>query len=90
MKPILLILAMLATCVDIKADERILIVPPQTYTDGKDYPEYIRYFNAEPWMTWTAHSQCSEYAVWLHRSRISAPHYTACIDPSELMMLRNW
>ena len=85
-KRALLIMAMVATGLDVKADERILVVPPQMYTDGFIYPEYIRYFRDD--YQDTAHTQCQNMAVWVHRSRIAAPHFSACIHPAELVEIR--
>jgi len=74
----------------IQADERFLLIPPHVWSDGEYHDEYIRYFKTDPWQPYTAHVQCTEYARWLHKSRISAPHYSACIDPSQLMEIKPW
>jgi hypothetical protein len=74
----------------VKADETFLVVPPQMYTDGNNYSEFIRYFKAESWQVQTSWEQCQSYARWMHTSRISAPHYSACVDGSELSSLRSW
>jgi hypothetical protein len=79
MKKLLLLAVLTSTAI---ADERVLVVPTQEYTDGKIYPEYIRYFKDD--INNEAHVKCMEYARWLHTSRISAPNYSMCVDPVEI------
>jgi hypothetical protein len=79
MKKLLLLVLLASTAI---ADERVLVVPAQEYTDGRNYPEYIRYFKDD--IANEAHVKCMEYARWLHSSRISAPNYSMCVDPVEI------
>jgi hypothetical protein len=70
------------------ADERVLVIPSHVWSDGELYPEYIRYYHSYDWEVYSAHVKCASYARWLHTSRFESPMYSSCIDPSELLEIR--
>ena len=72
----------------LKADERFLLIPSHTWSDGTTHIEYLKYFKSYDWEVKSAHAKCAEYAKWLHDSRISAPMYSSCVDPSQLHWIR--
>ena len=84
---ILVIVGFIIGSSDILADEAVLIIPEQEWSDGEYKPMFIRYFRSHDWEVQPAHVKCSSYARWLHTSRISAPNYSSCMHPSTMAFI---
>jgi hypothetical protein len=76
------IFIVLVTSYIAKAEDSVLIVPAQYWSDGNHYPTKYKYFPDTLYMPYEGHIQCMMVSKTLHANLDKpAPSYSMCTNP---------